>query len=70
MLKLKLMLAKRRPLLPEVSIKMLKKPEGVSYRSSNSAPRYALIYALILLFGGVMAAGTCLWGLLRLTGLL
>ncbi len=49
---------------------MLKKPEGVSYRSSNSAPRYALIYALILLFGGVMAAGTCLWGLLRLTGLL
>jgi hypothetical protein len=44
---------------------MHKKPEGVS-RMSDSAP----LYALIILLGGVIAAGACLWGLLHLVGLL
>jgi len=46
---------------------MHKKPEGVSCRMSDSAP----LYALILLLGGVIAAGgACLWGLLHMVGLL
>jgi hypothetical protein len=45
---------------------MHKKPEGVSCRMSDSAP----LYALIILLGGVIAAGACLWGLLHLVGLL
>jgi hypothetical protein len=43
-----------------------RKPEGVSYRLSDSAP----LYALILLLGGFIAAGAGVWGLLHLVGLL
>jgi hypothetical protein len=42
------------------------KPEGVSYRLSDSAP----LYALIILLGGFIAAGAGVWGLLHLVGLL
>jgi len=43
---------------------MHKKPEGASSRMSDSAP----LYALIILLGGAIAAGACLWGLLHLGG--
>src|SRR5258708_40004468 len=52
--------------LPEVNVEMHEKPESVSCRMSDSAPRYTLI----ILLGGVIAAGACLWGLLHLVGLL
>ena len=65
MLKLKLTSAQETS-LPEVNVEMHKKPDGVSCRMSDSAP----LYALILLLGGVIAAGACLWGLLHLVGLL
>jgi hypothetical protein len=42
------------------------KPEGVSYRLSDSAP----LCALIILLSGFIAAAAGVWGLLHLVGLL
>ena len=54
------------PRQAEVNVEMHKKPEGVSYRLSDSAPLYLLIILVAL---GVMAVSVG-WLVLLLIGLL
>jgi hypothetical protein len=54
------------PRQAEVNVEMHKKPEGVSYRLSDTAP----LYALIIVIANLVAVGAAAFGLAWLAGLL